>query len=175
VAATTGNATASPATQGDLDARQRCAAGGYIICDLAILGLRQQGKTLDQSTFSEDLRSIGSFNPGGGLGCREFDISLAGYGKPAQEVCDDAVQVKNGKFVVLEPKGSKVPYWTGSTSRGLDPGPVKARRITGSPRWAPTASRPRQRARRRGSIACAEAREAAAGIEPASRVLQTLA
>ena len=43
---------------------------GYITCDLAILGLQQQGDNLDPSRFAEDLRSVGTFNPGGGLGCR---------------------------------------------------------------------------------------------------------
>jgi Periplasmic binding protein len=41
---------------------------GYITCDLAILGLQQQGDDLDPTTFSEDLRSVGQFNPGGGSG-----------------------------------------------------------------------------------------------------------
>ena len=36
---------------------------GYIDCDLAILGLKQQGKNLDQSTFPEDIRKLGKFNP----------------------------------------------------------------------------------------------------------------
>ena len=39
---------------------------GYITCDLLVLGLQQQGDNLDPSTFSDDLRSVGTFNPGGG-------------------------------------------------------------------------------------------------------------
>ena len=42
---------------------------GYITCDLAILGLQRQGDHLNPSTFSDDLRSVGQFNVGGGLGC----------------------------------------------------------------------------------------------------------
>ena len=92
---------------------------GYIACDLAILGLQQQGDDLDPSTFAEDLRSVGQFNPGGGLGCRDANLSLETYGKAVatsggeQRVCQWAVQVKDGKFVVLKPKGAKTSYWTG--------------------------------------------------------------
>jgi branched-chain amino acid transport system substrate-binding protein len=92
---------------------------GYITCDLAILGLQQQGDDLDPTTFSDDLRSVGEFNPGGGLGCRNANLSLETYGKVAptsgsqQKACAWVMQVKDGKFVVLEPKGGKTSYWTG--------------------------------------------------------------
>ncbi len=92
---------------------------GYIACDLAILGLQQQGDHLDQTTFAADLRSVGQFNPGGGLGCANANLSLETYGKLAaasgreQRACQWAMQVKNGKFVLLEPKGGKTSYWTG--------------------------------------------------------------
>jgi branched-chain amino acid transport system substrate-binding protein len=92
---------------------------GYITCDLAILGLQQQGDNLDQTTFSDDLRSVGQFNPGGGLGCRDANLSLATYGKAVatsgkeQRACQWALQVKDGKFVVLKPPGAKTSYWTG--------------------------------------------------------------
>ena len=92
---------------------------GYITCDLAILGLQQQGDDLDPTTFSEDLRSVGEFNPGGGLGCRNANLSLETYGKlvptsgSQQKACLWAMQVKDGKFVVLEPKDGKTSFWTG--------------------------------------------------------------
>jgi branched-chain amino acid transport system substrate-binding protein len=92
---------------------------GYITCDLAILGLQQQGDNLDPATFADDLRSVGQFNPGGGLGCRNANLSLETYGKleaargAEQRACEWAMQVKNGKFVLLEPKGGKTSYWTG--------------------------------------------------------------
>ncbi len=92
---------------------------GYITCDLAILGLQQQGDDLDPSTFSEALRSIGEFNPGGGLGCRNANLSLETYGKVVrtsgsqQKACLWAMQVKDGRFVVLEPKDGKSSFWTG--------------------------------------------------------------
>ncbi len=92
---------------------------GYITCDLAILGLQQQGDDLNPSTFVEDLRSVGQFNPGGGLGCRDANLSLETYGKAVassggeQRACGWALQVKDGKFSVLKPKGAKTSYWTG--------------------------------------------------------------
>jgi branched-chain amino acid transport system substrate-binding protein len=92
---------------------------GYISCDLLILGLQAQGANLDPSTFSDDLRSVGTFNPGGGLGCRDANLSLETYGKivptsgKQQKACQWAVQVKDGKFVVLKPKGATTSYWTG--------------------------------------------------------------
>ena len=41
---------------------------GYIACDLAIIGLQRQGQDLDQATFSDNLRSVGTVNPGAGTG-----------------------------------------------------------------------------------------------------------
>ena len=96
---------------------------GYITCDLAILGLEKQGDNLDPSTFAQDLRSVGQFNPGGGLGCRDANLSLETYGKivptvgDQRKACQWAVQVKDGKFVVLKPKGAKTSYWTGDLIR----------------------------------------------------------
>ncbi len=86
---------------------------GYSDCDLAILGLKQQGKNLDQSTFASDLRKIGSFNQGGGLGCGQTDISAESFGKQAQEICSYAMVLKNGKFTLLKPKGTGKDFWTG--------------------------------------------------------------
>ena len=102
---------------------------GYIACDLAIMGLERQGKAPDRSTFSDDLRSVGRFNPGGGLGCSDAELGLTSYGKidesaPAdgRRVCTWALQVKNGKFVVLEPKGGRTTYWTGElVESSVDP------------------------------------------------------
>jgi ABC-type branched-subunit amino acid transport system substrate-binding protein len=85
---------------------------GYTGCDLIIQGLKQQGKNLDQSTFSDDLRKLGQVNPAG-LNCMDLDISVASYGKQPPTVCSWAMQLKNGKFVILKPKGGTTPYWTG--------------------------------------------------------------
>jgi branched-chain amino acid transport system substrate-binding protein len=102
---------------------------GYIDCDLAILGLRKQGKQLDPSTYWQDLRSVGTFNAGGGLGCSGTGLSLESYGKitpggafPGQRICTWALQVKNGKFVVLKPKDVTSTYWTGDLiEESVDP------------------------------------------------------
>jgi ABC-type branched-subunit amino acid transport system substrate-binding protein len=102
---------------------------GSIDCDLAILGLKKQGKDLDQGTFADDLRSLGQFNPGGGLGCSDVGLSLATYGKialggtfPGQRICSWALQVKDDKFVLLKPKGGTTSYWTGDLlEQSVDP------------------------------------------------------
>jgi branched-chain amino acid transport system substrate-binding protein len=102
---------------------------GYIDCDLAILGLQKQGAHLDQATYADDLRSLGTFNPGGGLGCSDVGLSLATYGKiaeggmyPGQRICTWALQVKDGKFVVLKPKDATTSYWTGKLiDQSVDP------------------------------------------------------
>jgi branched-chain amino acid transport system substrate-binding protein len=102
---------------------------GYIDCDLAILGLRKQGKQLDPSTYWRDLRSVGTFNAGGGLGCSDTGLSLETYGKitpggafPGQRICTWALQVKDGKFVVLKPKDGNSTYWTGDLiEESVDP------------------------------------------------------
>jgi branched-chain amino acid transport system substrate-binding protein len=84
---------------------------GYTDCDLAITGLKQQGKNLDQSTYVSDLRKVGKVNPGN-LGCQPIDISAATYGQPAPTSCSYAMVIKNGKFTLLKPKGGG-NFWTG--------------------------------------------------------------
>jgi branched-chain amino acid transport system substrate-binding protein len=86
---------------------------GYSDCDLAILGLKQQGKNLDQSTYADDLRKVGSFNQGGGLGCGQTDIAAETFGKPPAEICTYAMVIKDGKFTLLKPKGTGKDFWTG--------------------------------------------------------------
>ena len=85
---------------------------GYTDCDLAITGLKEQGKNLDQSTYADGLRALGKVNPAG-LGCQPIDISAETYGKPAPTICSWALFVKDDKFVVLSPKGGGDPFWTG--------------------------------------------------------------
>jgi branched-chain amino acid transport system substrate-binding protein len=93
---------------------------GYIDCDMAIMGLKKQGDDLDPSTYWEALRSVGTYNAGGGLGCTDSSLSLETYGKivaggatDARRICTWALQVKDGEFVVLKPKDAKTTYWTG--------------------------------------------------------------
>jgi hypothetical protein len=85
---------------------------GYVDCDLAITGLKQQGKDLDQSTYVSDLRKLGKVNPAG-LGCADLDISVEGYGQPAPTSCQYAMYVKDGKFAILKPKTGGTLFWTG--------------------------------------------------------------
>jgi branched-chain amino acid transport system substrate-binding protein len=102
---------------------------GYIDCDMAIMGLKKQGDDLDPSTYWEDLRSVGTYNAGGGLGCTNSSLSLETYGKfvvgdetNGRRICTWALQVKNGKFVVLKPKDSNTTYWTGELiEESIDP------------------------------------------------------
>lgn len=102
---------------------------GYIDCDMAIMGLKKQGDDLDPSTYWEALRSVGTYNAGGGLGCTDSSLSLETYGKivlgdetNGRRICTWALQVKDGKFVVLKPKDSNTSYWTGELiEESVDP------------------------------------------------------
>ena len=102
---------------------------GYIDCDMAIMGLKKQGDDLDPSTYWEALRSVGTYNAGGGLGCTDSSLSLETYGKivlgdetNGRRICTWALQVKDGKFVVLKPKDSNTTYWTGELiEESVDP------------------------------------------------------
>jgi Periplasmic binding protein len=85
---------------------------GYTDCDLAITGLKEQGKNLDRSTYADGLRKLGKVNPAG-LGCQPIDISAETYGQPAPTICSWALIVKDDKFVVLSPKGGSDHFWTG--------------------------------------------------------------
>jgi ABC-type branched-subunit amino acid transport system substrate-binding protein len=85
---------------------------GYMDCDLAITGLKQQGDNLDRSTFAADLRKLGTVNPAN-LNCQPIDISAETFGQPAPEICQYAMIVKDGKFTLLKEKGSDKQYWTG--------------------------------------------------------------
>ena len=61
--------------------------------------------------------------------CTDSSLSLETYGKIVQgddtdgrRICTWALQVKNGKFVVLEPKDSDTTYWTGELiEESIDP------------------------------------------------------
>ena len=85
---------------------------GYTDCDLMITGLKQQGKNLDPSTFADGIRKLGKVNPAD-LSCQPLDFSDATFGQPAPTICSYAMQVKNGKFVILKPKGGSDLFWTG--------------------------------------------------------------
>jgi branched-chain amino acid transport system substrate-binding protein len=80
---------------------------GYITCELAILGLRNAGKTPTRDGFVTGLRTLGSYDAAG-MGCMPTDISAEHYGKFPLEGCTYAVTVKDGKFVPLN-KGKLIP------------------------------------------------------------------
>ncbi|HXY92326.1 MAG TPA: ABC transporter substrate-binding protein [Acidimicrobiia bacterium] len=84
---------------------------GYIDCDLVVLGLQHAGNPPTRQGFIDGLHTLGHFNPGGGLGCQDVDISLKDYGKAAPTGCSWYVQVKNGKFVVFKQKNGQ-SIWT---------------------------------------------------------------
>jgi branched-chain amino acid transport system substrate-binding protein len=88
---------------------------GYSACDLLITGLKQAGKTLDQSTFTDGIRKVGMINPAG-LRCMPVDFSANTIQQAPKTDCLYAVTVKNDKFKLLKPKGGK-DFWTG---RNLD-------------------------------------------------------
>ena len=85
---------------------------GYMNCDLAIQGIKQQGKNLDQTTFSNDMRKLGKVNPAN-LNCQPIDISAETFGKPAPTICQYAMYVKDGKFTLFKPKGTGKDFWEG--------------------------------------------------------------
>jgi branched-chain amino acid transport system substrate-binding protein len=85
---------------------------GYTDCELAITGLKEQGKNLDRSTFADGIRALGKVNPGN-LGCQPLDLSAETYGQPAATVCQYAVVIKNGKFTLLKPKSGGKDFWSG--------------------------------------------------------------
>jgi len=84
---------------------------GYMDCDLAIQGIKAQGKNLDQSTFADDMRKLGKINPAN-LNCAPIDISAATFGKAAPTICQYAMYIKNDKFTLLKPNTGK-DYWEG--------------------------------------------------------------
>ena len=79
---------------------------GYITCDMAITGLQNAGKNPTRRGFIDGLHKLGKYDQAG-LACKPVDISTAGFGKAPTTSCAYFMQVKNGKFVVMN-KGK--PY-----------------------------------------------------------------
>jgi ABC-type branched-subunit amino acid transport system substrate-binding protein len=79
---------------------------GYIAGELAVLGLQHAGKTPTREGFVDGLHNLGTYD-GAGLVCKPLDIGLANFGKYAPTSCGYFMQVKNGKFVVMN-KGKPV-------------------------------------------------------------------
>jgi ABC-type branched-subunit amino acid transport system substrate-binding protein len=100
---------------------------GYVACDLAVIGLEQQGNDLVQSSFVDKLRSVGTVNPGDGLGCSDINLSVATYGKIVdtgdknQRACEWFLRLKDGRFVIYKQPGSRQTYWTGDLVKASVP------------------------------------------------------
>jgi branched-chain amino acid transport system substrate-binding protein len=73
---------------------------GYITCDLAITALEQMGKDVTREDFAPKFRALGTYDAAG-LNCAPYPVGLDSFGKYAKTGCIYGVQVKNGKFVVV--------------------------------------------------------------------------
>jgi branched-chain amino acid transport system substrate-binding protein len=80
---------------------------GYITCDMLITGLQQMGKNVNHQDFATKFRAMGDYDAAG-LNCSSYPVGLDTFGKYAENGCIYGVQVKNGKFVVMN-KGKPVP------------------------------------------------------------------
>ncbi len=73
---------------------------GYVVCDLMIKGLQNAGANPTRQGFVDGIRTGGTYDAAG-LTCSPMDFSLANYGKIDPTSCTWFVDVKGGKFVVL--------------------------------------------------------------------------
>ena len=60
---------------------------GYTDCDLAIIGLKEQGKNLDRSTFADGLRALGKVNPATSAASPSTSASRATASRRPRAVC----------------------------------------------------------------------------------------
>jgi len=79
---------------------------GYITCDLAITALEQMGKNVTREDFAPKFRKLGEYSAAG-LNCRPYPVGLDSFGKFSDTGCSYYMQVKNGKFVVMN-KGKPI-------------------------------------------------------------------
>ena len=73
---------------------------GYIICDLAIKGLEGAGKNPTRQGMIDAMHDLGTFDQAG-MACEPVPIGLDTYGKQPETQCLYFLQVKDGKFVVM--------------------------------------------------------------------------
>ena len=73
---------------------------GYITCELAILGLQNAGATPTRRGFIDGLHKLGTYDQAG-LACQPVSIGLDTFGKFPPAGCAYYMQVKDGKFVVM--------------------------------------------------------------------------
>jgi len=79
---------------------------GYIICDLAIKGLEASGKNPTRQGMIDAIHKMGAYDQAG-LACQPVDVGLANYGKAPEQQCIYFLNVKDGKFVVMN-KGKPI-------------------------------------------------------------------
>lgn len=79
---------------------------GYITCDLAITALQQMGKNVNREDFATKFRDLGTYDAAG-LNCSPYNVGLDTFGKFSETGCSYYMQIKNGKFVVMN-KGKPV-------------------------------------------------------------------
>jgi branched-chain amino acid transport system substrate-binding protein len=81
---------------------------GYIVCDMAIQGLKNAGKNPTRQGFVDGIRKAnGGMYDAAGLTCAPMNLSYENFGKVDKTSCLWFVTEKNGKFNVLN--GGK-PY-----------------------------------------------------------------
>jgi hypothetical protein len=73
---------------------------GYITCDLAIAGLQNAGQTPTRRGFIDGLHKLGTYDQAG-LACAPVSIGLDNFGKYPPTGCAYYMQIKNGKFSVM--------------------------------------------------------------------------
>jgi ABC-type branched-subunit amino acid transport system substrate-binding protein len=73
---------------------------GYITCDLAIAGLQNAGQTPTRRGFIDGLHKLGTYDQAG-LACAPVSIGLDNFGKYPPTGCAFYMQIKNGKFAVM--------------------------------------------------------------------------
>jgi ABC-type branched-subunit amino acid transport system substrate-binding protein len=81
---------------------------GYIVCDMAIQGLKNAGKNPTRQSFVDGIRKTnGGLYDAAGLTCAPLNLSYENFGKVDNSACLWFVTAKDGKFHVLN--GGK-PY-----------------------------------------------------------------
>ncbi len=75
---------------------------GYIVCDMAIVGLQNAGKNPTRQSFVDGIRKTnGGQYDSAGLTCKPLNLSYENFGKVDPQSCLWYVTVKDGKFKVF--------------------------------------------------------------------------
>ena len=73
---------------------------GYILCDMAIMGLEEAGANPTRQGFIDGIRNRGEYDAAG-LTCQPLDLSYENFGRSSETGCSYFVIVEDGKFKVL--------------------------------------------------------------------------